>query len=220
VSTPLPVLAGTYLARVHGEWEGLPSTNTFCITRDGVPLDDPGDAANALNVATSIQQNWVAFAFAAFPTQYEAAFTTCYALGSPLVPQQVYALPAPGTRTGNPTASSTSALIAHQVDRRGRGSQSRSFLSPVSVDDISTDGKSLTDPFHTNLHSVFDTFKSSTLSELQLRPPGSNWHYVQLSNPRPRVGFPPPVPRTFPILGSTVELPLSTQRRRTRRNGG
>lgn len=207
---PLPVLPGVYLARVIGSWEGLPSTNLFCLKNVPPVASGSPDVAAAQAVAFAISVDWAPFAAAAFPPQYVATEVSCYPLNTPTAPAQVVSFSAPGENGTEPAVVSTSVLIKHVVDRRGRGSQGRTFLSPVPSGSVTADGKSVVETTRTLIETQFGVFTAGVVSALSAMPGGA-WSFDQLS----KVG----TGASYPILSSTVEGALSTQRRRVRRNG-
>jgi hypothetical protein len=116
--------------------------------------------------------------------------------------------------SGDLTSFSTAALVRHTVTRRGRGSQSRSALSPLTVNHVDPTGILLPSGFQAILTANWGTFIASVLSSLDAGGPGT-FSYVQLG----RGTALHPTPATYPITGSVAEPLLSTQRRRVRRNG-
>lgn len=206
---PLPVLPGTYLARIMGSFNNLPSTNLFCFETTPPAASGPADAAVANSVSTAIAAHWPAFAAAAMPAAYTANEVSTYPLNSPLEPAQVATMTAAGVGTGQLAPATTAIEIRHTVNRRGKGSQSRTFLTPMQVVDVEADGKTLAPSRQNTIESAFVTFISSVLTDLQAG--GGVWLYTQLSK------IPPG--RTFNITSSVVEPLLTTQRRRARRNG-
>ena len=211
---PLPDLPGVYYARELGTFEGRPSTNVLTFQIDSPPATGPTDVAAAAAVSAIVAHNWVAFAAAVFPTQYTAAGCETYALHTPLAPKETALEAAHGGFLSDLTAISASMLIHHTTTRRGRGSQSRTNLSPVMQNILTTDASSINDIFRASTQLAWDTFIAAVLLALAAEVPGV-WSYVQLSK-----GYlPTPVGATFPISGSTVEAKLSTQRKRAQRRG-
>jgi len=205
---PLPVLPGVYYARVHGTFEGLPSTNILSFKLTPAPGSLLEDSNNADIVATRIATNWVSFATSAYSTSYTAGEVTCYPLGSPTLPAAVATMSAAGGFSAPLIATSTAALISHKVIRRGRGSQGRTFITPLENSLITADGKSLTNTYQGLLQTAWDTFISTTISDIGAAT-GDAVLYGQVSK-KGAGAF-------YPIVGSTVESTLSTQRRRARR---
>jgi hypothetical protein len=210
---PLPIIAGAYLARVVGSWQGLPSSNLFCFQASGVPLGSPLDAANAQFVSTTVAGNWNALSNVVFHTSYTATEVSTYALGSPLVPAQVAPTTAAGAATGLVAQASTAAFVKHTVQRRGRGSQSGTYFTPIAMSAITADGESLVGAAATALTTEYNLFIANVLAVLNGGSGGSPWTFVQMSKFHNKV----PTPATYLITNSTADSRLSTQRRRTRR---
>ena len=206
---PLPVLAGVHLASIEGGFEGLPSTNTFCFSVLDAATTETVDQADALAVSTALAAHWPAFATSAMPATYSATAAGTYCLGHPLVPRQIVAMVAPGGAGITSAPGQVAYLIKHDVSRRGKGSQSRSFMSPVSNFAINPDGLNLNVAEQSSYESAFNTFMNAVTTDLAVYR--SAWTFVQLS--KKGAGA------TYPILASQVELRLATQRRRIRRSG-
>jgi hypothetical protein len=212
---PLPVLPGVYYARIEGLVEGFPSSNVFTFQQTPAAATGPADVTVAGQVAFSIAANWQASMLPVLSSLYNMEQVSCYALNTPLAPKVVFADATAGAVTGAITSLSTAVAISHTVSRRGRGSQSRTFLTPVVASQMAADGRELIDTDQAAISTAFGHFITNTLAEL-VTSAGPSWEYVQLSKGK----LPAPVGATFQITGSACERLLSTQRRRVRRSGG
>jgi hypothetical protein len=206
--TPLPVLAGVYYARIVGSMSTGQISNLFTFVKDGVPLGDASDITNAQQVSVALAARWPTIPALALADEYAGVAVETYPLGSPLIPKQISPLTAPGGNAGNVAPVSTAIVVRHDVIRRGRGSQSRSYLSPVTSAIFTADGTQINSSLVTSLSTAFQLFLADVVDDLAIASPGT-WSYQQLSKH--------PTPRTFRIDSSEAEAFLSTQRRRARR---
>ena len=92
--------------------------------------------------------------------------------------------------------------------RRGRGSQSRTFISPVGKGNTDVTGKILTTAYAAILQTAFDDLMTGVLADLTTDA-GGVWEMAQLS--KKGTGA------VYPITTNLVQPALSTQRRRQRR---
>jgi hypothetical protein len=205
------VIAGAYYARIVGSWLTLPSDNLFAYAVNPVPTSTGQDTTFAIAVANALANHWPTFAFSVMSSDYEATEATCYPLGSPLVPAQAASMVAPGSAGAPLTSGSTAILVNHATIRRGRGSQSRSYLSPVPNIYVSPDGLTIPSADLAAIQTHWNNFEAAVLTDLNAIDPLYTWRRVQVSK------IPPGA--VFNIVASNVEPKLSTQRRRTRRNG-
>lgn len=210
MATPLPVLPGVYYGRVMGEWEGLPSDNTFCFKTSAPPVDETADQIRAGQVAQSLALAWRdQFISAMIPT-YTMQGASMYPLGHPLVPAQVSPLIDVGTLVGPPGPAASAVMIRHNVNRRGKGSQGRSFISPLDLNRMTADGKSIAPASVLEFTTKWNAVVNATIADLLTFFPSESFFYVQLS--KKGAGA------TYSITDSNAESKLSTQRRRARRN--
>jgi hypothetical protein len=201
--TPLPVIGGVYMSIVHGTADSVPVSNIFVWQKAGVPTGDPADTANAQAVSNEVSNHWPGVQQYLHQV-YVPTETATYALGSPLVPAQIAPITPAAGDLGPEHFKQIAALVKHTVIRRGKGSQSRTFLSPLSSADITINGDQVTTTWRGNVQVAFDSFVAATISGLAVTSPGT-WTYVQLSKK---------LSRTFPIAASLVETKVSSQRRR------
>jgi hypothetical protein len=206
---PLPTLPGVHYGRVVGTWEGLPSTNILSFQVSPAAVLQPDDTADAAAVALALATHWPTFVAAVFPAQYTASEAVVYPLGHPTAPAVTHAMAAAGIPGTTPSTGHTAALVKHTVYRRGKGSQSRTFLTPVNSVVVTADGLSLTAGAVAGIALDWNNMLLAILNDLNAYRPG--WTYVQVS--KKGTGA------SYPITGSNVEVPLSTQRRRVRRSG-
>lgn len=211
---PLPDIPGVYFGRIQGTCEGRPTGNIFTFQTSAPPSPGAADEGVAAAVASALDISWTAFTPTWYPSAYAATEIQVYPLHTPLSPPAIATSGAVGGVSGDLAPFSTAALVRHTVLRRGRGSQSRTSLSPITANHVTPDGISLVSGFLAILTANFGTFMASILSSLDAGGPGT-FSYVQLA----RGTTLHPTPGTFPITGSVGEPLLSTQRRRVRRNG-
>jgi hypothetical protein len=219
-SRPLPVLAGVYYSTVFGLWEGRPSNNVFTFKVDPAPATGVADVLCANAVCQGIALNWGALANVAFHTSYLATEVHTYPLNTPTHPAVTATMSAAGGMSGAKAPGMVAAVVAHEVVRRGRGSQSRTYFSPMDETAIDASGTEVSGAHITSLQAAFDTFITSVKSFILAAEPTTTVTYVQLSKGTSS-GTPPVVvpAQTYDIAASNVEILLSTQRRRMRRNG-
>jgi len=132
-----------------------------------------------------------------------------YALGHATLPAAVGHATHNGAGSGALAAASAAAVIRHQVDRRGRGSQGHTAISPLENSELDGTGDTVTDAFVTNVTSDFENFIGDTITAWEADVPSIGLAYVQLS--RKGTGA------TYPIIRSFVEKILGTERSRTLR---
>ena len=218
-SRPLPDLDGVYYAIVEGQWESLPSNNVFTFTVTPPAVTGAADVAVATQVAIAIKNRWAAFADLAFHESYDGVLVKVYPLHTPMHPAVVEAIVAPGGIFGTIAPGMVAAAVAHDVLRRGRGSQSRSSFSPLAATSIDSTGRELSVGYKAALQTAFDNFRSDVLTDVDTAVGGVVTSYVQLSKGTPAPPLPIVVPpQTYDITESRVENLLTTQRRRMRRN--
>jgi hypothetical protein len=217
---PLPVLPGVYYSIVRGAWEGRPSNNVFTFQVLPTPATGAADVLMADFVGTAIATSWGALANVAFHSTYHASEVQTYPLNTPINPAVVTLLSANGGMSETLTAGMVAAAVAHSVVRRGRGSQSRSSFSPMGNTGIDSTGTQLSTAHRDSMQTAFDNFIAAVKASVLAAAPGTTTNYVQLSKGTSS-GTPPVIvaPAVYQIVNSVVELPLTTQRRRMRRNG-
>ncbi len=205
---PLPIIAGAYYARIEATCDTKQITNIVAFRKAGVALADPTDTANALAVTTAIIARWPIMANE-LHVSYTAVQVATYALGSPLVPAQVAPLVMTGASPGTEHFKQVAGRIKHTVTRRGRGSQHSSYISPMSADDVTSNGEQVTSGWRTSAAADYTAFVSNTLLDLAGSSPGT-WTHGQVSKFQNKVL----TPNFFPIVASVPQLLVSSQRRR------
>ena len=211
---PLPDLPGVYYCRITGEYGGRPNGQVFTFQTDSPPTVGPADSVAAGFVGVTLNAKWDNFAAVEHVVGYTGLQVQVYPLHSPLEPAFTVASGAAGGATGAIAPLQVARVVRHNVSRRGRGSQSRSYLSPVIASIVEADGITITPSFVSTLTAHWDTLIGDTLTALNAGGLGS-WSYVQLGKGTTLH----PTPGTYAITSSEAEPLLSTIRRRTRRNG-
>lgn len=206
---PLPVIAGTYYARAVGDADGKQVTNVFTFQHPATPLGDATDAFNASVVAAAVAAHFPTLASQILHLVYNSVEADCYPLGSPLVPKQTHAMTGGGGVAGAKHLIQVAAAVKHTVTRRGRGSQSHTYFSPLSIDSITVNGDQLVPTAIAALTGNFTPFINDVIAQCQSSVPGV-WNYVQLSKFHNKIY----TPNVFPITGSVPETLISSQKRR------
>lgn len=206
-SRPLPDITGGYLARIVGTWEGLPSDNTFGWRIVPAPASGSADVAAAQAIGDAMSTRWNAFASAAMHNSYRATEVQVYPLHTPTHPATTSAATSAGGLSGDPSPAPLAMLIKHDVVRRGRGSQSHSFVQPFTAAAIDGTGKSLITSFRDSVTADWTAFIADVITDVGTAV-GAAVLPVQISK------IPPGTP--YAIATSECVSKLSTQRRRAR----
>lgn len=204
-SHPLPVLGGVFYARVNAIANLKPVSNILVFKKDGISVGDANDAVNSSHVATAIGTWWPFLAASLLHQSYVGVNVQCYPLGSPALPPFVSAMTAAGGSTTTSSFLQVAGVVKHNIYRRGRGSQGRTFLSPVGTDQVGTDGITMTSTWVTNATSHWSSLITNVLVDLGIASSGT-WSYVQLS----RLG----TGATYPVVNSIGEANVGSQDRR------
>lgn len=205
--TPLPTLPGVYYAIAQGSWNGLPSGNIFAFKNASLIGTAPDGTLGANVVATALASTLDLLYGPVCHNSFAASGVRVYPLVNPLLPAVFEPVVAPGTITGQVSPAPLALVIKHNVSRRGRGSQSRSFLSPFSMNWMHSDGKSIETGNADIGTAAWTTFLAAALANMETGYTG--WEFVQLS--KKGAGA------TYPITESVMDIEVSTQRRRARR---
>lgn len=206
---PLPTIVGGYYGRIIGSFEGRPSTNIFAWRMTPTAITPSADFENAQEIANLMVSDWNINMTPILPESWSGTTAEVYPLGSPTMPAAVATTAATGAIAGNLAPVSTAFVIEHTVTRRGRGSQSRTFLSPVSLNTITADGVDITPGHKPFVQTGFDDFISLVISDFAGAFAGFTLEYVQLS--KKGAGA------LYSITTSVVEDKLSTQTKRAQR---
>jgi hypothetical protein len=208
VPKPLPVIPGVYYSRVRGTIDGSDINNIFAWQVVPAPAAGAADAAAAMTVSLTVGAQWKTFVDGNMSVKYVGADVSTYALGSPIEPAAVAPYTAVGNQAGAMAPLTSAIVVRRTVSRRGKGSQSRSYLTPVPNEYVNADGKTLNATFLAQIDPAFTAFTGDTLLALATASPGT-WTQVQVS----KLG----TGATYKIINNTVEGTLSSQRRRARR---
>jgi hypothetical protein len=195
-----------YYARIEAHADARPVSNIMTWTINHTPATPLEDTGYAQQLAAQIANEWPTIANDLLASVYVGEQVAVYPLGSPLVPAQLHALVAPGGRV--PTARhflQVAGLIKHTVIRRGKGSQGRTFLSPLADIDISVNGDQMNAPWIANAQSDWTAMINHITTNLGTIT-GFTWQYAQLHKKAPGA--------TFPIFSSTAETLITSSRRR------
>lgn len=211
-SRPLPVLAGVYYSIITGQADGKPSNNIFSFQVTPAPVSGTPDVAAATAVANAIHTRWPTFVSAVMPQQYTASQVKTYPLNTPTAPAVVVPMTATGGFIGNTAPVMVGALFKHTVVRRGKGSQSRTTISPITETNIDTPPLTVTSSFQISSTAAFIAFINGVEADVAAALSGTSCAYVQLSK-----GTAHAAPAAYVISASAMELKLTTQRRRAQR---
>jgi len=206
---PLPVLAGAYYGTLTGEYETLPAGNIFCFQSTNTTADESNAAARALTIATELANRYGEFVVPHLDSTYSGSTARVYALQYPLLPAQEFHATNTGGLLGDTHSSTRALLVKHTVARRGRGSQGRSYLAPFNDNSVLAGGRVFSDTVVADVTFAFGEFMSGVLDNYNGIYPSETLKYVQLS----RIG----TGATYPILSSSAERGVASQRARGRR---
>jgi len=206
---PLPTLPNVYYGHLSMTYSGLPSGNVFTFLSSAAGPDGPTDFAYAQTIADLLCTAWNSEMIPLYPVGVSGTSSKVYPLGHPLLPAAVGSASAAGANGADVAPVSAAAVIRHAVQRRGRGSQSHSAISPLPLGGVTSDGKSVAAGAVSNLTTSFENFIAAVISGFTTAHSGITIDYVQLS--KKGAGA------TYPILSSNCESLLGTERSRTPR---
>jgi hypothetical protein len=205
---PLPNIAGTYYSLIKGSYGGQPNGIVAAFQLFPAPSTGINDITASSVIATAIAANWVTFAADVYNDAYEGVEVLTYPLHTPTAPAFRSVASTPGGQTGDTSPAPVAAVIKHSILRRGRGSQSRTFISYFKDGWITPGGESLNSVNAGTITSAWDAFLTGVIGDPDVVDLGV-LTFGQLS----RVGS----GAFHPSLGSSCETLLSTQRSRTAR---
>jgi len=209
VPSPLPVIPGAYHGTLSGEFEGLPAGNVFNFLSSNTTADQPNAEARALTIATLLANSWGTHMMSPLHNSYSGSTARVYALQYPTSPAQEFHATNSGGAIGTLYNVSSCVLIKHVVRRRGKGSQGRTYISPLTQSQTDSDARTLTDGAVADFTTRFNAFIDEVITTYGGDYPSESLKYVELS----RVG----TGATYDILSSTAEKGIASQRRRARR---
>lgn len=203
----LPVISGAYLIVATGHWNAQPSGNTFCWKTDVVPSSDAIDSANADLLAASLHTRLNVLYNSCLQNTYVGDLVKVYPLGSPLVPPSTAVNSSTGGISGQLAPAPTTMVIRHEVNRRGRGSQGHTSLSPVSMNWVHSDGLVLETTNVDIVTAAWNTFVADVTTDTAATSAAGK--FVQLSTKGSGA--------VYSILTSACDPFLGTERSRARR---
>lgn len=207
--TPLPTLPGVYYGYVYMTFQSRRVGSIFAWKAASPPPDQATDALWASFVADALVSSWNTNMLPRYDNGVDGTTARVYALGHPVLPAAISFTAASGAVSGAIAPVSSAAVIRHTVQRRGRGSQGHTAISPLMQSEITGDGQSVTSAFVTNVTTDFGDFVGGVQASWATNVPSVGLAYVQLS--RKGAGA------TYPVTSSQVESLLGTERSRTAR---
>jgi hypothetical protein len=210
--TPLPTLPGVYYGKVEQIADGVyPINNTFAWQTDVIPGTAVADEFNATTLAGVLATEWGIHMLPVMPSQSALIGASIYPLGHPTSPASFVPIAGVGGLSTTIAPLKMAVLISEKVHRRGKGTQSRSYISCLSRDFIAGDGVHWTAV--ASMQTAWDAFNAAVKSDMDGHGLGV-WTRVQMSKgDADNLPLPTP-PGTYPITSSTVKPLLTTQRRR------
>jgi hypothetical protein len=193
---------------VVATWETLPTDNVLAWHLVPAPATGAADVAAAQAVGDAVATHWNALATAAMHTSYAASEVQTYPLHTPSHPAVLSTTTAAGGQPGDPSAAPLAVLVKHEIVRRGRGSQGRTFLQPFPQSGIDADGRTISASFADSITAAWSDFVSAVSTDVATAT-GSACFFGQISK------IPPGA--FYAANDSVTERLISTQRRRTRR---
>lgn len=205
----LPTLPNVFYSQVWGTYLGR-RTGVVCTFRATTSSGGaPADLVRAQVIAQALTDAWNTTIGPMLPNAVTGWNSRVYGLGFPANP------PALGFTSGHGAGGVSSepivvtAVIKHNVLRRGRGSQSHSSISPLIAGSVIADGSLLdagpVSAFTTEWLNFIGDVQASTAAA----PTPFDVDYVQLS--KKGAGA------TYPIISSACETIPGTERSRTAR---
>jgi len=205
---PLPNVTGTYYALIKGSYGGQPNGIVSAWQMFPAPATGSADIAASAAIGTAIAANWVTFAADVYNDAYTGVEVLTYPLHTPTAPAFLSTANTPGGQSGDTSPAPVAAVIKHSILRRGRGSQSRTFISYFKDAWITPGGESLVSANAGTITSAWNAFVAGVIADPDVVDIGV-LSFGQLS--RSGAGS------FHPALGSACETLLSTQRSRTAR---
>lgn len=207
--TPLPTLPGVYYGYVWGKMGPLTIGNVACFEATDIAATPAGDLERAQVIADAMPLVWTTTLGPLQASSVTGYDSRVYGLGSPTNPAAFGHHTGAGGNSGQRIAVSTAAVIKHNVLRRGRGSQSHSAFSPLTIGEITEDGQSLSGGMVTGLTEEWENWIAGIQAATEAATAAFTVAYVQLS--RKGAGA------TYPIISTAAESLLGTERSRTAR---
>jgi len=205
----LPVVAGCYYGTLQGEFLSLPAGNIFTFLSPETLIDQPGQEARALQIAHSLANQYGTHMIPFLHNSYAGSTARVYPLQYPTSPAQEFHATNSGAASGTLSSVTRALLVKHEVRRRGRGSQGRSYLAPMPDIGLGTTARTFSSAFVADVTAAYNAFILGVLTDYSTAFTGESISYVQLS----RLG----AGATYPVIDSAGELAVASQRRRARR---
>lgn len=207
--TPLPVLPGVYYGYVWGKMGALTVGNVACFKAVVPATTAANDLVRCQVIADAMPLVWTTTLGPLQASSLTGYDSRVYGLQFPVNPAAFGHHTGAGGNAGQRIAVSTAAVIKHNVLRRGRGSQSHSAFSPLTIGEITEDGQSLSGGMVTGLTEEWENWIAGIQAAALAAPDAFVIEYVQLS--RKGAGA------TYPIISTAAESLLGTERSRTAR---
>lgn len=205
----LPTIVGAFFGTLEGECNTLPYGNTFCF-QSPEAADTPADAfAKALTIATSLVNQFGTHFMDKIALGYSGSTAKIYALQYPTLPAAEFTGANSGGLVADLAGVTVAAVVKHTVARRGRGSQSRSYLGPLTLTQLGVAQRETTSGTRTGFTTSWQAMIDGVVSDYDAAYSPQSIVYSQLS----RIG----AGATHPIVSSATELAVGYQRRRARR---
>ena len=207
--TPLPTLPAVYYGYIKGTYGTLTVGNTAAFQATVSATTAAADLARAQVIADAMVTSWTTTLGPLQPDNVTGWDSRVYPLEFPTSPAALGHVVGTGGNTGILAPVSSAAVIRHTVMRRGRGSQSHSAFSPLTVNEIDGDGLHITAGLVTGLTTEWENWIAGIQAATAAATVPFFVNYVQLS--KKGTGA------VYPILSTAAESLLGTERSRTPR---
>ncbi len=205
----LPTLPAVYYGYIKGNYGALTIGNTLAFKATTSAATAAADFVRAQVLADAMTLGWTTTLGPLQPNEVTGWDSRVYALEFPTLPAAFGHTSGTGGNTGTLAPVSAAAVIRHTVLRRGRGSQSHSAFSPLTIGEIDGDGLSITGGLQTGLTTEWENWVAGIQTATAAAGVPFSVDYVQLS--KKGTGA------TYPIISTSTDILLGTERSRTPR---